>query len=175
MSIPGTVQSERNESSSISDQPNPAISQSRHRRVASARSSSGRGGLIVNSDSIATYPPTDVGYSPPHMRSKLRNSGGVVTLVLVLLAVACSKSTPAPNPTTVAPRRPTVTSSSTGTAASACTPVKTVPHYDPESQDHFHIGYTPAMTPPPSSTYPSVPPASGPPQPVQLHAAVHGD
>ena len=31
------------------------------------------------------------------------------------------------------------------------------------------------MTPPPLSTYPSVPPASGPHQPVPLHAGVYGD
>ena len=53
--------------------------------------------------------------------------------------------------------------------AAGCDPIKNVGTYQPDSQDHEHI----TGTPPKLDTYPSVPPASGPHNPVPIKAGVY--
>jgi hypothetical protein len=64
--------------------------------------------------------------------------------------------------------------------AAGCSEVKTIEPYgdvpadDPKSQDRIHIGATGDFpTAPPLSSYPSVPPTSGPHNPTPLHAGVY--
>jgi hypothetical protein len=64
--------------------------------------------------------------------------------------------------------------------AAACDDVKTIDAYgglpadDPKSQDRTHIGTTPDFpTAPPLSSYPSVPPTSGPHNPTPLAGGVY--
>jgi hypothetical protein len=56
--------------------------------------------------------------------------------------------------------------------AAGCSPVERIPPY-PDGLDRVHIGATEAPSMPPLSSYPSVPPASGPHDPVPLGAGVY--
>jgi hypothetical protein len=58
--------------------------------------------------------------------------------------------------------------------AAGCGPVRVIPPYNPSSEDRTHIGQAPVATPPPLSSYQSVPPVSGPhdpppPQPAGVY------
>jgi len=57
--------------------------------------------------------------------------------------------------------------------AAGCTGIRTTPPY-PGGHDRFHVGTAPFVRMPPLSSYPSIPPASGPHAPVPLDAGVYG-
>jgi hypothetical protein len=93
---------------------------------------------------------------------------GVVLVVLILVAVVLvyvHRLTPVE-------RR--LLAQAPGAAQSAgCGPVKVIRPY-PGGHDRTHVGLDPAVkTMPPLSTYPSVPPASGPHDPVPLDAGAY--
>lgn len=54
-----------------------------------------------------------------------------------------------------------------------CAPVTAVPPYSPEKLDQAHVGGSDIPTPPSLSSYSSIPPASGPHDPVPLPAGVY--
>jgi hypothetical protein len=58
--------------------------------------------------------------------------------------------------------------------AAGCGSVRTISAYDPSSEDRTHIGdASQVTTPPPLSTYPSAPPASGPHEPNPLPSGTY--
>ncbi len=64
------------------------------------------------------------------------------------------------------------------TKTAGCDAVQTTPNYnnakgDDPDIDHAHIGTPPVTTPPPLSTYPTIPPASGPHDPTPLSAGIY--
>ena len=63
----------------------------------------------------------------------------------------------------------------TAAEAAGCGPVRVIPPYNPQSEDRTHIGQAPVATPPPLSTYSSVPPTSGPHDPHSQAAGVYSD
>jgi len=60
-------------------------------------------------------------------------------------------------------------------SAAGCDAVQTIPPYDPDSADRTHIGAAGFETPPPLSTYSSVPPVSGPHNSTPLTGGVYAD
>ena len=77
-----------------------------------------------------------------------------------------------PKPRVVTPAE-LLADAKSGAAAAGCAPVKTEPEY-PQGLDRAHIGVAggpPTM--PPLSTYPSVPPASGPHNQIPLNSGVY--
>jgi hypothetical protein len=66
------------------------------------------------------------------------------------------------------------TAAATLTAA-GCDTVATTQPYSPESSDRAHIGTDAAPTPPPLSSYASIPPASGPHNQTPLAGGVYSD
>lgn len=67
-----------------------------------------------------------------------------------------------------------LTEAPVATRSAGCGEVMTTPEY-PGGVDRSHIGGAGLTTPPPLATYPTVPPASGPHQPVPLPAGVYPD
>ncbi len=65
-----------------------------------------------------------------------------------------------------------VAEASAAAKAAGCSAVRTVGPYDPSDLDRTHVG-TGVPTLPPLSSYPSVPPTSGPHDPVPLDAGVY--
>jgi hypothetical protein len=63
----------------------------------------------------------------------------------------------------------------TASTAAGCGRVQTVPPFSPEGLDRAHIGGPDMPTAPPLASYPSVPAASGPHNPVPLGAGVYAD
>src|SRR5258706_15860359 len=64
--------------------------------------------------------------------------------------------------------------------AAGCGPVQVVAPYNPQSEDRTHIAGTntpnsPVTSPPPLSSYQSVPPVSGPHDPTPQSAGVYTD
>jgi hypothetical protein len=66
-------------------------------------------------------------------------------------------------------------SAQTTLTAAGCDAVQTIPPYSHESADRTHIGAAGFETPPPLSSYSSVPPASGPHNSTPLTGAVYAD
>ncbi len=75
-----------------------------------------------------------------------------------------------PKPKEITPQS-LLAAASTESTAAGCTAVKDVGPYLPSSLDQKHIGTTEAM--PPLSSYPSVPPASGPHNPTPLSHGIY--
>jgi Protein of unknown function (DUF3105) len=113
-----------------------------------------------------------------HARHRNRNIGlALVALALVIVVVAIFVLQPKglPSPATL------LSQAAAATKTAGCTPPQPEGYYDnlsPTStgyDDRTHIGSDPRFpTMPPLSTYPSVPPASGPHNPTPLNAGVYG-
>jgi hypothetical protein len=106
-------------------------------------------------------------------RSRRSRFYAVEAAVLVVVLVSAYVFTrPKPKPPASAERL--LASAASAAQSAGCTSVQDVGPYQPESMDRVHIGTTggPA-TMPALSTYPSVPPASGPHNPTPLDAGVY--
>lgn len=109
-------------------------------------------------------------------KKRSRLVGGIALLLALALLVAVIVLQPfaGPSPQDV------LAQASAATRTAGCGEVETIDPYgdvpadDPESQDRLHIGGTPEVpTAPPLSSYPSVPPTSGPHSAVTLPGGVY--
>jgi hypothetical protein len=106
----------------------------------------------------------------PIRSDRLLATGLIVSLTLV--AAACSKA-PSPVASSTSASSAPAPSASTGASDVRCDPIKTVPPFNPESEDRAHIGAPPVLKPPPLQSYSSMPAASGPHAPVPLGAGIY--
>jgi hypothetical protein len=93
-------------------------------------------------------------------------AGLVVGIVVLIVGFYMQSTKPATSNSEVAAL---VAKAPAAAKAAGCGPVSNVGPYQPETNDHQHI----TGTPPNLATYPSVPPASGPHNPVPIHADVY--
>jgi Protein of unknown function (DUF3105) len=112
-------------------------------------------------------------------RARNRNIGLVlialaaVAVVVVVVVVQAGKSDVA-----VGSPKALLAQAAAATKSAGCDAVATTPNYDnapgtDPNIDHVHIGTAPVLAPPPLSTYPTNPPASGPHEPTPLPAGVY--
>jgi hypothetical protein len=110
-------------------------------------------------------------------KRKRRRTWGIAALVL---AAALVVGVVVADPFAGATPQDILGQAAAAAKTAGCGPVKTIAAYgdlpadDPNSQDRTHIGTTAAFpTPPPLSSYPSVPPTSGPHDPTPLPGGVY--
>jgi uncharacterized protein DUF3105 len=90
----------------------------------------------------------------------------VVAAIVVLVAVQPGK-TEVPSPNELLREAPAAVQ------AAGCDDVKEIGPYQPKDQDRTHLGSGGLLTMPPVSTYPSVPPTSGPHNPTPLPQGIY--
>jgi hypothetical protein len=90
----------------------------------------------------------------------------VVAVVVVVIVQPGAVDVPSPDDA--------LAQSAAAAEAAGCDRIATTPAYDPEKNDRTHIGAPGAgiPTPPPLSSYPTIPPASGPHDPTPWSAGV---
>jgi len=114
-------------------------------------------------------------------RKRNRRMGLVLVVVAVVIAIVAVFMTSGGDDTSASgiPSPASLLSQvTTATGTAGCDAVQETPNYanapgaDPDI-DHAHIGTPPVTTPPPLSTYATIPPASGPHDPSPLGAGVY--
>ena len=90
----------------------------------------------------------------------------VVAAIVVLVAVQPGQ-TEVPSPSELLRQAPAAAQ------AAGCDEVREIGPYQPEDQDQTHLGSGGLLTMPPVSTYPSVPPTSGPHNPTPLPQGIY--
>ena len=157
------------------------------------RSGPGRAGAGAASVTTATVKPTPATPGGPNRlerkeaarlaRERLRRKasrkkvyrrmviGGVVAAVVVGIVAL---STRPKGSSLNAEERQLLAAAPAAKTSAGCDPVKKIGLYkDNDDLDHAHIGNAEAPTPPPLSTYASIPPVSGPHNPTPLPAGVY--
>lgn len=92
-----------------------------------------------------------------------------VAAILIILFIVLSNKPQAPSSDAL---RTLIAKAPAEAKAAGCGPVKVVGAFQPPGEDHAHIG-SQGQTAPPLSSYPSVPPASGPHDPTPQDAGVY--
>jgi hypothetical protein len=114
-------------------------------------------------------------------RRRNRSIGLVLVVVAIVTVVIVVFTTAGGGGTSVAAAADLLKQASSARKTAGCEPVQTIDFYggvsdtnSPDYHDQTHIGTTGAFpTPPKLSTYPSVPPTSGPHDPTPLPAGVY--
>lgn len=91
----------------------------------------------------------------------------VVVAAIVVLVVVQPGKTEVPSPSELLSEAPAAAQ------AAGCDDVKVIGLYQPKDQDRTHLGSGGLLTMPPVSTYPSVPPTSGPHNPTPLPQGIY--
>lgn len=96
-------------------------------------------------------------------------AGGALALAVIVVAIVLTR----PESVAVPEAEQLLDQAAAGTQAAGCGEVRDVGTYQPADLDETHIGAGEVPQMPPLSTYPSIPPASGPHNPVPLAADVY--